>query len=167
MFDSAGTICKFVWIENGTEEVTKEIGVMASSEVAKFFVQGQLRPLGEDVTVRKMMGEYILHYRSRVLGFISNDVLILEDGPTIQRLLPDAERVPLFPGSKDFVVFPDPGNSRLLCEVVTAIYEDLPVPKPRKSKRKPSENGPAVSEKKSGGEDDPIEDFLKFHRKNQ
>ncbi len=143
---------------------------MASSEEAKFFIQGQLRPLGEYVTVRKMMGEYILHYRSRVLGFISNDVLILEDGPTIQRLLPDAERVPLFPGSKDFIVFPDPGNSRLLCEVVMAIYDDLPVPKPRKSKRKApaSDSASAVSaHKKSAGEDNPVADFLEFHRKNQ
>ncbi len=143
---------------------------MASSEEAKFFIQGQLRPLGDDVTIRKMMGEYILHYRSRVLGFISNDVLILEDGPTIQRLLPDAERVPLFPGSKDFVVFPDPGNSRLLCEVVMAIYEDLPVPKPRKSKRKSSvseETSVRPAKKKSSVEGNPIDDFLEFHRKNK
>ncbi len=145
---------------------------MASSEEAKFFVQGQLRPLGDDVTIRKMMGEYILHYRSRVLGFISNDVLILEDGPTIQRLLPDAERVPLFPGSKDFVVFPDPGNSRLLCEVVMAIYEDLPVPKPRKSRKKEatdSKSGSAsgLGKKKFSGEDNPIDDFLEFRRKNK
>ncbi len=138
---------------------------MASSEEAKFFVQGQLKPLGEDVTVRKMMGEYILHYRSRVLGFISNDVLILEDGPTIQRLLPAAERVPLFPGSKDFVVFPDPGNSRLLCEIVMAIYDDLPVPKPRKSRKKGVSAEP--KKKKSSIEDNPIDDFLEFHRKNQ
>ncbi len=144
--------------------------IMASSEEAKFFILGQLKPLGDDVTIRKMMGEYILHYRSRVLGFISNDVLILEDGPTIQRLLPDAERVPLFPGSKDFVVFPDPGNSRLLCEVVMGIYEDLPVPKPRKSKRKPSASGETSVKpvrKKSSAEDNPIDDFLEFHRKNK
>ncbi len=146
--------------------------IMASSEEAKFFIQGQLRPLGEDVTIRKMMGEYILHYRSRVLGFISNDILILEDGPTIQRLLPDAERVPLFPGSKDFIVFPDPGNSRLLCEVVMAIYEDLPVPKPRKSKSErkssSSKNASAGPEKKKSSiEDNPIDDFLEFHRNNK
>ncbi len=145
---------------------------MASSEEAKFFVLGQLRPLGDDVTIRQMMGEYILHYRSRVLGFICNDVLILEDGPTIQRLLPEAERVPLFPGSKDFVVFPDPGNSRLLCEVVMAIYEDLPVPKPRKSRKKETADSKSgstsgSSQKKSGDKDNPIDDFLEFHRNNK
>ncbi len=149
-----------------TSEVTPfHIHIMASSEEAKFFIQGQLRPLGEDVTVRKMMGEYILHYRSRVLGFISNDVLILEDGPTIQRLLPDAERVPLFPGSKDFVVFPDPGNSRLLCEVVMAIYEDLPIPKPRK--KKSTVVSPEPERVKTTDKDNPIDDFLEFRRKNK
>ncbi len=117
------------------------------------------------MTIRKMMGEYILHYRSRVLGFISNDVLILEDGPIIRRLIPDAERVPLFPGSKDFVVFPDPGNSRLLCEVIMAIYEDLPVPKPRRKKSAAASAEP--KKKKYGGEDNPIDDFLEFHRKNK
>ncbi len=156
-FSIYGKRCKFVLIVN--------LGFMASSEEAKFFVQGQLRPLGEDVTIRKMMGEYILHYRSRVLGFISNDVLILEDGPTIRRLLPDAERVPLFPGSKDFVVFPDPGNSRLLCEVVMAIYDDLPVPKPRKSRKKEASAEP--KKKKSSGEENLIDNFLEFHRNNK
>ncbi len=123
---------------------------MATGEDMMLYLVGQMSAL-QDLTVRKMMGEYVLHYRGRVLGFICNDILMLEDGPTIRRLLPEAERVPLFPRSKDFVVFPDPANSHLLCEVVTAIYEDLPVPKPRKGKK-------AVKEK------DPVEDFWEFHR---
>ncbi len=132
---------------------------MATGEDMMLFVAGQMRDL-QDLTFRKMMGEYVLHYRGRVLGFICNDVLMLEDGPTIRRLLPEADRMPLFPGSKDFVVFPDMGNSHLLCEVVTAIYEDLPVPKPRKGKGR-------HERKRSAGEKEPIADFLEFHRKHE
>ncbi len=133
---------------------------MATGEDTMLFIRGQLHLLGDDITVRKMMGEYVLHYRGRVLGFISNDVLILEDGPTIRRLLPQAEHIPLFPGSKDFIIFPDPGNSHLLCEVVKAIYDDLPLPKPRKSKAKHTSGGPS-------NKSDAIEDFLEFRRSSK
>ncbi len=130
---------------------------MATSEDTMLFIRGQLHHLGEDITIRKMMGEYVLHYRGRVLGFICNDILLLEDGPTISRLLPQAEHTPLFPGSKDFIIFPDPGNSHMLSEVVKAIYEDLPLPKPRKSKAKHTESTPGRSK-------DAIDDFLEFRR---
>ncbi len=131
---------------------------MATNEDTMFYIMGQMRAL-QDVTARKMMGEYVLHYRSRVLGFICNDVLLLEDGPTIRRLLPEAERAPLFPGSKDFVVFPDTGNSHLLCEVVAAIYDDLPVPKPRK--------GRSSRQEIQSKADEPIADFLEFHKSSK
>lgn len=77
-----------------------------------------------------MMGEYVIHFRGKILGFISDDTLLLEDGDTLRKLLPDAGRVELFPGSKLFCLFPEVENSKLLC----SIYEELPIPKPRKKK---------------------------------
>ncbi len=133
---------------------------MATREDTMLFIRGQLHNLGDDITIRKMMGEYVLHYRGRVLGFICNDVLLLEDGPTISRLLPQAEHTPLFPGSKDFIIFPDPGNSHMLSEVVKAIYEDLPLPKPRKSKAK-------HTSVKASHDGDAISDFLEFRRNSK
>lgn len=107
---------------------------MPSSEESKNYIERQLFPL--EVSIRKMMGEYLIHFRGRILGFISDDQLILEDGPTLRGLLPQAERVKLFPGSRDFCLFSDTENSRFLRSVCESIYDDLPIPKPRKKKEK-------------------------------
>ncbi len=132
---------------------------MASSEETRLFWEERLRPLS-DISIRKMMGEYVIHFRGRVLGFICHDTLLLEDGQTIRRLLPDAERAPLFPGSKDFVIFPESGNAHQLCLIIEAIYEDLPLPKPRRKKAQHSSGRPSL-------EEDPITDFLEFHHKEK
>jgi len=91
-----------------------------------------LDPL-EGFSMKPMMGVYVMHYQGKVLGFVMDGYLLLEDGPQAKRLLPDNEREPLFPGSKDFVVVRDVGNPPLLREICVAIYPDLPLSKPRKS----------------------------------
>lgn len=87
------------------------------------------------VSIRPMMGEYVIHIAGKVLGFLGDDQLLLEPGPTIGQLLPDAEKRELFPGSKLFYVVDDSISSRRLCEIAQAIYDDLPVCKPRKGRK--------------------------------
>ena len=103
----------------------------------KEFVESRLATL-EGLRIRPMMGVYVMHLRGKVLGFIEQDCVLLEDGSTAQRLLPDLERVPLFPGSKDFVLLRDLSRPAWLCEVVKALYPDLPLSKPRKRDKKES-----------------------------
>jgi len=86
----------------------------------------------EGFSIRPMMGIYVMHLQGKVLGFIMEDYLLLEDGPTAQRLLPDLPRQELFPGSKDFVVLSDPGSSGYLRTLAESLYPDLPITKPRK-----------------------------------
>ncbi len=88
----------------------------------------------EVVTVKPMMGEYVIHMAGKVLGFIGDERLLLEPGPTIEKLLPEAEKVELFPGSKLFYIIDDSMSPHRLCEIAQAIYDDLPVSKPRKKK---------------------------------
>ncbi|MCQ2182171.1 MAG: hypothetical protein MJY89_02045 [Bacteroidales bacterium] len=108
---------------------------MPSSKEYADFIRDRFARL-EVVTVRPMMGEYVIHMAGRVLGFISDDRLLLQSGPTIDRLLPDAEKCSLFPGSKLFTIVQDSISPGELCNLAEAIYEDLPVSKPRKSKKK-------------------------------
>lgn len=119
---------------------------MASSKEYAEFIRAKFSRL-DVVTVRPMMGEYVLHMAGKVLGFIGDDQLLLEDGPTIAQLLPDAEKRELFPGSKLFVVIDDGMNPSQLCEIAQAIYEDLPVTKPRKPKKKAAESSGGTSVK--------------------
>lgn len=89
----------------------------------------------EVVSARKMFGGHVLHMAGRVLGFIFDEEFLFEPGPTIDRLLPNAERKELFPGSKLFVVIDEGMSAQHLCALAEACYDDLPLPKPRKSKK--------------------------------
>lgn len=104
------------------------------------FVKAKFSKL-DVVTVRPMMGAYVIHMAGKVLGFIGDGMLMLEPGPTIDRLLPNAEKRELFPGSKLFIIVPDSTSSNELCSIAEAVYDDLPVSKPRKSKKGLKESG--------------------------
>lgn len=112
---------------------------MATSKEYADFVRARFDRL-EVVTVKPMMGEYVIHMAGKVLGFIGDDQLLLEPGPTIETLLPDAEKRELFPGSKLFYIIDDGISPHRLCEIARAIYDDLPVSKPRKSRKKKEED---------------------------
>lgn len=107
---------------------------MATSKEYADFVMEKFRRL-DVVTIRPMMGEYVLHMAGKVLGFLGDDQLLLQSGPTIEKLLPDAEKRELFPGSKLFYIIDDGISAYRLCEIAQAIYDDLPVSKPRKGKK--------------------------------
>lgn len=108
---------------------------MATSKEYADFIRSKFSRL-DVVTVKPMMGEYVIHMAGKVLGFIGDEQLMLEPGPTIDRLLPDVEKRELFPGSKLFPIIPDGMSPGELCGIAEAIYDDLPVSKPRKSKKK-------------------------------
>lgn len=111
-------------------EFTIFAGMKQSSDYLEFILD-KFEPL-EVVSARKMFGGYVLHMAGKVLGFVFDDTFLFEPGPTIDKLLPDAPRQELFPGSKLFVVIDESMGSRQLCEIARACYDDLPWPKPRK-----------------------------------
>lgn len=111
---------------------------MATSREYADFIRGKFSRL-DVVSIKPMMGEYVIHMAGKVLGFIGDDQLMLEPGPAIDRLLPDAERRELFPGSKLFLIVPDGISAGELCSIAEAVYDDLPISKPRKSKKQREE----------------------------
>ncbi|MCQ2118659.1 MAG: TfoX/Sxy family protein [Bacteroidales bacterium] len=97
------------------------------------FILDKFRSL-DVVTARKMFGGHVLHMAGKVLGFVFDDTFLFEPGPTVDRMLPDAQRKELFPGSKLFVVIDESISPQRLCELAKACYDDFPVSKPRKKK---------------------------------
>lgn len=97
------------------------------------FIMEKFRSL-DVVSARKMFGGYVLHMAGKVLGFIFEETFLWEPGPTIDRLMPDAPRRELFPGSKLFVVIDDSIGAQQLCSLARACYDDFPISKPRKKK---------------------------------
>ena len=89
--------------------------------------------LGEldDVAHRKMMGEYVLYYRGKVIGGIYDDRFLLKVTPASERLLPDAPRATPYEGAKEMLLV-EVENRDTLHDVVDAMWEELPAPKKRK-----------------------------------
>ena len=145
---------------------------MATSREYALFVENLFRGV-DGFSMKRMFGEYGIYLQGRVLGFLCDEQILLQDTPTARKLLPDAEKKELFPGSKLFIIFSDEGNHHLLQSVAQAMWEELPVPKPRKG-RKGVEIRPAAKETqdiiRSGdltSDDIEINDFLHFHRKDR
>lgn len=91
--------------------------------------------LGEldDVAHRKMMGEYVLYCRGKVIGGIYDDRFLLKATPAAQRLVPDAPRVHPYPGAKEMLLV-EVEDRGALRDVVSAMWEELPAPKKRNKK---------------------------------
>ena len=91
--------------------------------------------LGEldDVAHRKMMGEYVLYYRGKVIGGIYDDRFLLKVTPASERLLPDAPRATPYEGAKEMLLV-EVEDRGTLHDVVDAMWEELPAPKKRKKK---------------------------------
>ncbi|MBQ2372934.1 MAG: hypothetical protein II289_07155 [Bacteroidales bacterium] len=145
---------------------------MATSREYALFVENLFRGV-DGFSMKRMFGEYGIYLQGRVLGFLCDEQILLQDTPTARKLLPDAERKELFPGSKLFIIFSDEGNHHLLQSVALAMWEELPVPKPRKG-RKGAGTSPDVKETQKivrrgdlTSDDEEINDFLHFHRKDR
>ena len=89
--------------------------------------------LGEldNVAHRKMMGEYVLYYRGKVIGGIYDDRFLLKVTPASERLLPDAPRAIPYEGAKEMLLV-ELEDRDTLHDVVDAMWEELPAPKKKK-----------------------------------
>lgn len=105
---------------------------MASTNQYLEFVLDLLGEL-DDVAHRKMMGEYVLYYRGKVVGGIYDDRFLLKVTPASERLLPDAPRVTPYKGAKEMLLV-EVEDRDTLHDVVDAMWQELPAPKKRKKK---------------------------------
>ncbi len=109
---------------------------MATSIQAYEFIMEQLNKVG-DITTRKMMGEYLVYFKRKLIGNICDDQLYLKPTDSALRLLPDAERDYPYEGSKtQMIIMDNLDHTELLSAVLHAMYEELPEPKSKSAKSK-------------------------------
>ncbi len=102
---------------------------MATSKEFHDYVMEQLSRAGE-VSSRKMMGEYCVYFRGKMVADLCDNQLLLKPTPSVLRLLPDAPRAYPYEGAKTLmVVAEDVENTELLRSVLTAMYDELPAAK--------------------------------------
>lgn len=101
---------------------------MASSKDYLTFVLEQLSDL-EGITYRAMMGEYILYFREKIVGGIYDDRLLIKPVPSAIALMPTATYESPYEGAKKMLLVNDVDNREFLCNLLLAMYDELPAPK--------------------------------------
>jgi len=87
------------------------------------------------LTSRKMFGEYALYLEGKTVAFVCDDILFIKPTAGALALLPDTERAPAYPGSKDYIVGSEVLDDPDLCaRVLRQVAADTPAPKPKVKK---------------------------------
>lgn len=104
---------------------------MASSKEYLDFILEQLSGL-EGITYRAMMGEYILYMHGRIIGGIYDDRFLVKPTKSAMAMMPDADREIPYEGAKEMLLVDNVDNRGFLEELLTAMHDELPAPKPKK-----------------------------------
>lgn len=98
---------------------------MSSSREYTRFILEQLSDLGE-VSLRPMMGEFLLYYRGRLAGGIYDDRLLIKPVPAALSALPGAAQEPPYPGAKPLLRVDEVDDRAFLAGLFRSIYPELP-----------------------------------------
>ncbi len=104
---------------------------MASSREYLEFVLEQLADAG-DVTYRKMMGEYVIYCRGRVVGGIYDDRFLVKPVKAAVERMPDALRELPYEGAKEMLLVDNVDSAVYLEGLFKAMLDELPEPKGRR-----------------------------------
>jgi TfoX/Sxy family transcriptional regulator of competence genes len=89
------------------------------------------------LTFKKMFGEYALYLDGIVVAFVCDDTLFIKPTPGALAILPDAERGPAYPGSKEYIIGSEALDEPELCaRALRAVAADAPPAKVKKPRVK-------------------------------
>lgn len=101
---------------------------MATSKEYFDYVLDQLSLL-DDISSRKMMGEYILYYKGKIFGGIYDDRFLIKKTESVLNLLGNAvEEIP-YGGAKPMILVDEVDNKEFLKNLIERVYSELPVKK--------------------------------------
>ena len=103
---------------------------MPTTKEQKDQIISHLEPLG-DITVRPMMGEYLVYFNGVYFANICDNHLLVKITPTNSRFnLPKV--LPYASAKRNMLRIDDLNNLDFLQELITETLKGLPKPKPRK-----------------------------------
>lgn len=106
---------------------------MASSKAYVEFIVDQLSLAGE-ASCRAMMGEYVIYYRGKVVGGVYDDRFLVKPTESARAMMPEAQMELPYEGAKEMLLVDMVDDRESLAQLMEAMYEELPAPKPRKKK---------------------------------
>jgi len=111
---------------------------MASSKEYLQFIVEQSSEGPDRLTFRAMMGEYVLYYRGKVVGGLYDDRFLVKPTASALRLMPDAPRQIPYEGAREMLLVENVDDRAFLTELLCAMADELPFPRPKKRKIRPS-----------------------------
>lgn len=106
---------------------------MASGKEYLNYILEQLSSL-EEITYRAMMGEFIIYYRGKIVGGIYDDRFLVKPVPSAKALMPEAPYETPYEGAKQMLMA-ETDDRDFLHRLLTAMYDELPEPKAKKTKK--------------------------------
>ena len=95
------------------------------------FISEQLS-LAENVSYRKMMGEYIIYSNGKVVGGIYDDRLLIKSTNSARSMMPDALLEEPYDGAKPMILVDNTDDKEFLAELLSAVEKEIPDKKKRK-----------------------------------
>lgn len=86
----------------------------------------------EEISYRAMMGEYIIYYRSKIVGGIYDDRFLVKSVHAAIDYMPSAIYELPYNGAKEMLLVEEVENKEFLTGLLKAMYDELPAPKKRK-----------------------------------
>lgn len=106
---------------------------MSTTKEYLSYILGQLSEL-DGISHRQMMGEYIIYYNSKITAYLCDNRFLAKPVPSAVKMLPDAVYEPPYEGAKDMLLVENTDDSEFLKSLIIAMYDELPLPKPKKKK---------------------------------
>ena len=97
---------------------------MASTKEYLEYVLDQLSGL-EGMSCRKMMGEYLLYYRDKLIGGIYDDRFLVKPVKSALDFMTDAKLELPYKGAKAMLLVEDTENKDFLEKLIISVYREL------------------------------------------
>ena len=100
---------------------------MATSKEYFEFIADNLSHI-DGVDYRKMMGEYIIYYKGKIVGGIYDDRLLIKPVDAAKSYMPTAPYESPYDGAKEMLLVENVDDKEYLTGLFNAIYDELPFP---------------------------------------
>jgi len=109
---------------------------MASDPAFVEYVCDQMGAAGS-ITSRKMFGDYAIYCEGKVVALVCDNQLFVKPTVDGRAFIEHVVEAPPYPGAKDhFLVGDELDNREWITNLIQITERALPVPKPKKAKRK-------------------------------
>ena len=89
-----------------------------------------------NITFRKMFGEYGIYCDGKIFGVICDDQLYIKVTEAGQKMAPQLPKASPYTGAKPHFLVEDVDDREFLTGFVTATCKELPMPAPKKPRKK-------------------------------